>query len=160
MLLVEGMRAQGAQGGELQSFDVDILFECWTVADRLGLHNVAAYCEWAITWMWTRDSVCTRAALELSPGALRRIARGLRARMDAGRKQLPSVLSYAQARSEHHLKHGDKKKMKDNIFKVRFSRCIATAAPVRTMTRWRIDEEGMLSTWQQTIGAIVKWLGS
>jgi len=136
---------------------VDILFECWAVADRLGLHKVAAHCEWAMTWMWINDSVCTRAALELSSGALRRIARGLRARMDAGRKQLPSVLSYARARSEHHLKHGDRNKMQDKIYKVRL--CIAAAAPSRTMTRWRIDEESRPSTWQQTVGAIMTWLG-
>jgi len=49
--------------------------DTWAIADRLHIHAVAAECEWAITQLWA--DVCMRAALELSPGALQRVARSL-----------------------------------------------------------------------------------
>ena len=67
------------------------LFECWAVADSLSLHDLAALCEWALTQLWDKEAVYTRAALELSPGALQRIARGLSAGLADARQQLRSL---------------------------------------------------------------------
>jgi len=73
-----------------QSTGYDILFECWAVADRLSLHAIAADCEWALAQLWMKKSVYTRAARELTPGALQRIARSLCARIEAAREVLES----------------------------------------------------------------------
>ncbi len=70
-----------------RSADYDVLFECWVVADRLSLHAVAAECEWALTMTWEEEDVYTRAATELSPCALQRIARSLCQGMSYARSQ-------------------------------------------------------------------------
>jgi len=70
-----------------RSPDYDVLFECWVVADRLSLHAVAAECEWALTMTWEEEDVYTRAATELSPCALQRIARSLCQGMSYARSQ-------------------------------------------------------------------------
>jgi hypothetical protein len=67
------------------------MFSAWAVADRLGVHAVAAHFEWAITQLWTDESVCMRAALELSPGALQRVARSLSAWRVAALEQLQDI---------------------------------------------------------------------
>ncbi len=142
--------------GEHQSSEVDILFECWAVADRLGLHKVAAHCEWAMAHMWVEASVRTRAALELSPGAVRRIARNMRARMDSGNKELLRALPYAEGLLSS-TTEGIRSKLVPKLENV--CRCLTAAAPACTMTRWRINEESMPSTWRQTMRAVVTWLG-
>ncbi len=76
--------------GELEyhkSTGYDILFECWAVADKLSLHVIAADCEWALARLWKTESVYTRAALDLSPSALQRIARSLCAGAEAARNE-------------------------------------------------------------------------
>ncbi len=77
--------------GHLNSTDSDVLFYIWAVADRLGVHAVAAECEWAITQLWTVESVCMRAALELSSGALQRVARNLCVSRDAALQQVQII---------------------------------------------------------------------
>jgi hypothetical protein len=72
--------SSGAPQGELSyqsSTGYDILFECWAIADRLSMHAAAAQCEWVLAQLWERETAYKRAALELSPGALQRIARSL-----------------------------------------------------------------------------------
>ncbi len=61
------------------------------MADKLSLHDIAALCEWAMTQLWEKEAVYTRAALELSPGALQRIARSLCAGLADARQQLHSL---------------------------------------------------------------------
>ncbi len=141
---------------EHQSSEVDIVFKCWAVADRLGLHKVAAHCEWAMAHMWVVVSVRTRAALELSPGAVRRIARNMRARIDAGHKELLRALPYAEGLLPC-SSEGIKRKLVPKLENVHW--CLTAAAPACTMTRWRISEESTPSTWRQTVGAVVTWLG-
>jgi len=68
-----------------------ILLECWAVADKLSLHDIAALCEWALTQLWEKEAVYMRAAIELSPGALQRIARSLAAGLADARQQLRSL---------------------------------------------------------------------
>lgn len=62
-----------------RSYELDTVFKCWAFADRMSLHAVAANCEWAFTQLWRNKSVHTRAVLELSPGAVHRVARSLSA---------------------------------------------------------------------------------
>jgi hypothetical protein len=143
--------------GKHWSSEVDILFECWAVADRLGLHKVAAHCEWAMASVWTEAGVHARAALELSPGAVRRITRSLRARMDAASQELQRVLSFSRAHYGCHLEKNGRSKIEAKVEKV--CRCLTAAAPAGTMAQWRIDDESMPSTWRQTVGAVVTWLG-
>ncbi len=78
--------------GRHRSFEVDILYECWAVADRLSLHSVAAHCEWALAQLWGERRVYARVS-ELSPGAVLRIARCLSVGLDASRQRLQGVLS-------------------------------------------------------------------
>jgi len=73
--------------GRHRSFEVDILFKSWAVADRLSLHSFAAQCEWALAQLWGERSVYARA-LELSPGAVHRIARSLCVGLYAARQGL------------------------------------------------------------------------
>ncbi len=89
----------GVPQGQLlhwQSIDHDILFECWAVADRLGLHAVAAKCEWVLAQLWERETIYKRAALELSPGALQRIARSLCGGRTAAYQAFKRVLHLAK----------------------------------------------------------------
>ncbi len=65
------------------------MFDAWAIADRLHRHAVAAECEWAIVQLWT--DMCMRAALELSPGALQRVARSLCVWRDAALKQVQDI---------------------------------------------------------------------
>ncbi len=64
------------------------MFRAWAVADRLGVHAVAAECKWDISQLRTDEIVSMRAALELSPGALQCVARSLSAWRDAAIKQV------------------------------------------------------------------------
>ena len=79
-----------------QSTDHDLLFECWAVADRLDLHALAAQCEWGLTQLWEAKHVYARAALDLSPGALQRVARSLSAGKTGAYKQYRNLLEVAQ----------------------------------------------------------------
>ncbi len=79
-----------------ESTGYDILFECWAVANRLSLHAIAAKCEWAVAQLWERETVYKRAALELSPGALQRIARSLCVGRIAAYRAFKRVLNLAK----------------------------------------------------------------
>jgi len=58
-----------------QSTGYDILFEGWAVADKLGLHAIAADCEWALAKLWQKKEVSMRAAEVLSQDAMHRVTR-------------------------------------------------------------------------------------
>ena len=79
-----------------ESTGYDILFECWAVADRLSLHAIAAQCKWALAQLWERETAYKRAALELSPGALQRIARSLCVGRTAAFRACKRVLNLAK----------------------------------------------------------------
>jgi len=113
-----------------ESTGYGILFECWAVADRLSLHDIAADCEWALAQLWIKKSVYTRATHDLSPGALQRIARSLCARVEAARKVLERVqirlnLGYS---ADNELEEA--------------SKCLGATASAQTMMEWRMGNEG------------------
>ncbi len=66
------------------------------MADRLNLHALAAECEWGLTQLWETKHVYMRAALNLSPGALQRIARSLCAGKAGAHKQFQKLLEVAE----------------------------------------------------------------
>ena len=102
-----------AERNLLQSTDYDVLFECWAVADRLSLHAVAADSGWALSQLWEEERVYTRAALELSKGALQRVARSLWVAQHGATKKLRAL------ESSSHL----------------------TTGSATTMMRWRVAME-------------------
>ena len=111
----------------LKGIDYDVLFECWAIADRLSVHALAADCEWAMTLLWSAESVHTRAVLELSQGALLRIARSLGALCvgaSAARKEVVKPRPYGVG-SERDL---------DNVGKLPS----AAETPAATMLQWRM----------------------
>jgi len=119
--------------GYHQSTGYDILFECWAVADRLNLHAIAADCEWALARLWKSESVYTRAALDLSPGALHRIARSLCTGTEAARKVLDRAQARARKGYNSHLHCPDLDEA---------SKCLDAIASAQTMMGWRMSKEG------------------
>ncbi len=113
-----------------ESTGYDILFECWAVADRLNFHAVAADCEWAVAQLWKSERVYMRDGLDLSPGALQRIARSLCVGPDAARNMLPNVLPYGTS----HINRND--------VRARISKCLDVTASAQTMMEWRMSREG------------------
>ena len=110
----------------------DIIFECWAVADRLSLHALAADCEWALTRLWQIPSVYMRAGLDLSPGALQRIARSLCDHIQTTRRELDNIHSF------------NKKGIKIDSYLERASNCpsLSAIASAKTMMEWRMSKEG------------------
>ena len=113
----------------VKSIDYDILFECWAVADRLNVHALAADCEWAMTVLWSAEGVHMRAVLELSRGALQRIARSLGALCAGARAAREEVWNsrncsqYAKTYLDYVGKH-----------------LSAAETPAATMLQWRMGE--------------------
>ena len=90
----------------VKSIDYDVLFECWAIADRLSAHALAADCEWAMTVLWSAEGVHMRAVLELSQGALQRVARSLGALCAgtrAARQEAPRAKRSLAAHDRHFL---------------------------------------------------------
>ena len=113
-----------------KSTGYDIIFECWAVADRLSLHVIAADCEWATAKLWNTESVYARAAQDLSPGALHRIARSLCAGTDAACKALDRV----QELADQGLHIGNElKNAKSGLDAI---------VSAQTMLEWRLSSEG------------------
>ncbi len=108
----------------------DIVFECWAVADRLSLHAIAADCEWALARLWKTESVYTRAALDLSPSALQRIARSLCAGAEAAQNEFTNVVPYLR---NYSYAMGALEKARKFLIK---------NAPAQTMMEWRKSKEG------------------
>jgi hypothetical protein len=132
---VASQRSGALQAKELrwhESTDHDILFECWAVADRLSLHALAAQCEWGLTQLWETESVYMRAALDLTPGALQRIARSLCAGRRAAYEQLQNLLEVNR----------DPSMFSPSIRAERFDQASSYkvgTAPVETMMLWRMS---------------------
>jgi len=117
-----------------QSTDYDILFECWAVADRLNLHALAAECEWGLTQLWETKHVYMRAALDLSPGALQRIARSLCAGKRHAYQQFQSLLGIVQNPKVYSVSNRDAIMAQASIHK------LATES-AHTMLQWRMSKE-------------------
>ena len=115
------------------------------MADRLSLHGLAADCEWALTQLWDRENVYTSAALELSQGALQRVACSLRAGIDAARKELQDEMSYISSCMEHVICGGyissqiSKQHVLQKLEQV--SKLMNATASAQTMMQWRISKE-------------------
>jgi len=112
-----------------QSTGYDILFECRAVADKLSLHVIAADCEWALARLWKTESVYTRAALDLTPSALQRIARSLCAGTDAARTKLASHFA-------HYGHYGG------TDAREKLSKCLDEIASAQIMMEWRMSKDG------------------
>ena len=105
----------------------DIIFKSWAVADKLSLHSIAADCEWALAKLWKTEKVYTRAVLDLSPGALQRIARSLCAGAEAARKEFESM-------QEHRIRRYITDDELENV-----SKCLDASASAQTMKKWRMN---------------------
>ncbi len=116
----------------LKSIDYDVLFECWAIADRLNVHALAADCEWAMILLWSAEGVHMRAVLELSQGALQRIARSLGG-VCAGALGARQELSRARREYANHSVHWTGKHL-DNLEK----HLHALETPAATMLQWRM----------------------
>ncbi len=121
--------------GNHRSFEVDIIYECWAVADRLSLHSVAGHCEWALAKMWGERSVYARASM-LSPGAVHRIARSLCIGLDASCEGLQAVLSVPLP-----LGNVGPSQMKKKLREVtEASNDLTNTGTAAAMVRWRMSE--------------------
>ncbi len=117
--------------GHLDSTDHDIIFATWAFADRL--HAVAAECEWAITQLWT--DVCMRAALEVSPGALQRVARSLRVWRDAALEQVQKIRTVVA--DQQYRRDGEYAVYQVRCVRASCQREVASASAV-VMMQWRM----------------------
>ncbi len=119
--------------GRHRSFKVDVLYECWAVADRLSLHSVAGHCEWALAKMCGERSVYARASM-LSPGAVHRIARSLCVGLDASRRGLWGAECARGTSSGPH----DVVVELEKVSKV--SKSLTVTATAAAMAHWRTGE--------------------
>ena len=111
-----------------QSTGYDILLECWELADKLGLHAIAADCEWALAKLWQKKEVSMRAAEVLSQDAMHRITRSAHTGCHAVHRALLEV----HAR-DGWVGRSDLEQLIAYLHEV---------APAQTMLEWRMGKDG------------------